>query len=148
MEPGTALVALAAALLVATAVGVLVRRRDGRVGAVRGDDPVAPSTLGLDAATAGFGERATLVQFSTEYCARCPATRRVLREVATARPGVAHVDVDLTHRPDVARRFGVLQTPTTLVLDGDRIARARIGGAPRSEDVVRELDRILEDSRV
>ena len=39
-----------------------------------------------------------------------------------------HVDVDLTDRPDIADRFHVLQTPTTLILDARGVVRARIGG--------------------
>ena len=41
-----------------------------------------------------------------------------------------HVEVDLTQRADLADRFRVTQTPTTLLLDADGTVRARIGGAP------------------
>ena len=36
----------------------------------------------------GQGEKATLLQFSTAFCAPCRATRRVLAEVAAMVPGV------------------------------------------------------------
>lgn len=145
MDPVTALLALAVVLLAAVAIGLLLRRRDGRVRAARGD-VVTPASLGEP--DAALGARATLVQFSTEYCTRCPAARRVLGAVAGETPGVVHLDVDLTHRPEVARRFGILQTPTTLIVDAAGVLRARIGGAPRRDDVARELDRLLEDARV
>ncbi|GAA3665538.1 TlpA family protein disulfide reductase [Microbacterium marinilacus] len=145
MDPLVALAAVVAVLLGAVAIGVVARRRDGRVRATRDDESaVTAEALGLE--DAAFGERATLVQFSTEHCTRCPATRRVLGGIADTRHGVAHVDVDLTQRPDIARRFGVLQTPTTLIVDADRAVHARIGGAPRAQDVDDQLDRLLEET--
>jgi hypothetical protein len=67
----------------------------------------------------------------------------VLGQIAESTDGVAHVDLDLTHRPDIAARFNVLQTPTTLILDRAGIIRARIGGAPRQADVRAALADIL-----
>ena len=139
MSPLLAAVLLVAIVLVATVAGVLIRRADGRSRAVRAD-ALRPDDLALP--PGAFGEHATLVQFSTEFCAKCPATRRLLTGIAGERDGVAHVDVDLTHRPDIAQRFNVLQTPTTLVLDEHGVPRARIAGAPARATVVDELDRI------
>ena len=93
-----------------------------------------------------LGERATLLQFSTEVCAPCRATARVLGELADSTDAVAHVDLDVTHRPDLAARYRVLQTPTTLILDRDGAVRARIGGAVRRDLVVAELDRVLHEA--
>ena len=84
----------------------------------------------------------TLVQFSSEYCAPCRATARVLEELAGERPDIAHVELDVAERPELAARFGILQTPTTLVLDGSGHVRARIGGAVRREQLAAELARL------
>lgn len=118
---------LVAVLAVAVGVGVWRRRVDGRVRVVTG--PV------LDAAAlrAPLGERATLVQFSSEFCAPCAQARRVL--AAAAGPGVAHVEVDAGDRDDLVRRFGVLRTPTVLVLDGGGRVVRRAGGVPAAADV-------------
>ena len=86
--------------------------------------------------------RATLLQFSTEVCAPCRATARVLGDLADRPRSVEHVDLDVTHRPDLAARYRVLQTPTTLILDSDGAVRARIGGAVRRDLVVAELDHV------
>jgi thiol-disulfide isomerase/thioredoxin len=145
MSPVLAFSLLVAIVLVATLVGVLLRRRDASARAVHAD-VIVPSDLAV--AADAFGARATLVQFSTELCARCPAARRLLAAVAGERTGVAHVEVDLTHRPDIARRFGVLQTPTILVLDQHGAPRARIAGAPARATVIDELDRIAGSARV
>ncbi len=87
----------------------------------------------------GLGERATLVQFSSAFCAPCRATRRVLAEVAGMVPGVAHVEIDAEDHLDLVRRLGILKTPTVLVLDADgRIVR-RATGQPRKTDVIAAL---------
>jgi hypothetical protein len=67
----------------------------------------------------------------------------VLGQIAETTEGVNHVDFDLTHRPDIAAQFNVLQTPTTLILDRTGVIRARIGGAPRPADVRAALESIL-----
>jgi thioredoxin-related protein len=69
--------------------------------------------------------------------------RCVRRAIATEQPGVAHIDVDLTHRADLANKFNILQTPTTLILDRDGTIRARIGGAVKRATVIAELDNFL-----
>ncbi|MDF2508327.1 MAG: thiol-disulfide isomerase [Microbacterium sp.] len=134
MSPALALGVAAAPLAVATIVGIVLRRRDGR----RRDG----GTLRFDAADAGseeLGSRATLVQFSTEMCARCPQVRRLLRDYATDHDGLAHVEVDLTRRPELSARYRVLQTPTTFVVDGSGAVRARFHGVPHRHALTEAL---------
>lgn len=139
MQPILALAVMAAVLVAATLVGMVARATSGRVR--RGSDHLV--TDADVAAPAPFGRRATLVQFSTERCALCPGTARLLGELAGSRAGVVHLEVDLGRHPEVADRFGVLQTPTTLLVDGRRRLRARIGGAPDRTALARELDTVL-----
>lgn len=125
MSPATAGGIAAALLVLATIIGVTLRHRDGRRlegGALRFDP--------ADAASTELGPRATLVQFSTEMCARCPQVRRMLHAFASDHEGLHHVEVDLTHRPDLSARYKVLQTPTTLLVDGSGAVRARFHGVP------------------
>ncbi|CAL9381001.1 thiol reductase thioredoxin [Streptomyces griseomycini] len=95
----------------------------------------------LEAAELGarLGERATLVQFSTAFCAPCRATRRVLGEVAGMVPGVAHVEIDAEARLELVRRLEILRTPTVLVLDADGRVVRRAVGQPRKADVIAAL---------
>ncbi|MEU6525123.1 thioredoxin family protein [Streptomyces sp. NPDC046924] len=88
---------------------------------------------------AELGERATLVQFSSAFCAPCRATRRVLGEVAGLVPGVAHVEVDAEAHLDLVRRLEILRTPTVLVLDADGRVVRRATGQPRKADVIAAL---------
>lgn len=141
----SALVAIAALLAVTVIVGAYLRWQQGRPQRHIPYEVVEPSRLGAD----GLGEVATLLQFSTELCARCPGVHRTLSDIADAHDGVRHLDVDLTHRPDIAKHFHVLQTPTTLVLDADGVIQTRFGGAPSREVLELELKRLAaEGARV
>ena len=93
-------------------------------------------SLGADVT---LGERATLLQFSSAFCAPCRATRRTLADVAAAVPGVVHVEVDAEHHLELVRRLGILRTPTTLVLDARGVEVTRAAGAPRKEQVLSAL---------
>ncbi|GGT96926.1 thioredoxin family protein [Streptomyces coeruleorubidus] len=132
----TGLVVCVLVLAAASAYGVLQRRRSGRV-RVRGRD----DGKRLDAAELGaeLGERATLVQFSSAFCAPCRATRRVLGEVAGMVPGVTHVEIDAEAHLDLVRRLDILKTPTVLVLDADGRVVRRAVGQPRKADVIAAL---------
>ncbi|WP_039931890.1 thioredoxin family protein [Streptomyces viridochromogenes] len=132
----TGLVVCVVVLAAASAYGVLQRRRSGRV-RVRGRD----DGKRLEAAELGaeLGERATLVQFSSAFCAPCRATRRVLGEVAGMVPGVAHVEIDAEAHLDLVRRLDILKTPTVLVLDADGRVVRRATGQPRKADVIAAL---------
>jgi thiol-disulfide isomerase/thioredoxin len=96
-----------------------------------------------DAAPDGAaGERATLVQFSSAFCAPCRATRRVLGEVAGMVPGVTHVEIDAEHHLELVRRLGILRTPTTLVLGPDGHEVSRAGGVPVTAQVVAAIGKL------
>lgn len=138
MTLSDAVLILAALLVVTIGIGASLRWRQNRP---RHQDPseiVQPRRLGA----AALGERATLLQFSTEMCARCPGVHRTLSAIADNNDGVLHLDVDLTHRPDIAQHFHVLQTPTTLIVDGDGVVQTRFGGTPRRDVIELELARV------
>lgn len=103
------------------------------------DDP-GSSVLAGTAYDERRGERATLLQFSSAFCAPCRATRRILGDVARTVPGVSHVEVDAEHHIDLVRALGVLRTPTTLVLDADGRELTRATGAPRTGQVLAALE--------
>jgi len=86
------------------------------------------------------GERATLLQFSSAFCAPCRATRRILDDVARTVPGVSHVEVDAEEHLDLVRQVGVLRTPTTLVLDAGGREVTRASGAPKPAQVLAALE--------
>ncbi|MET9083154.1 thioredoxin family protein [Streptomyces sp. NPDC004237] len=132
----TGLVVCLAVLAAASGYGVLHKRRSGRV-RVRGRD--GGKRLGTAELGTELGERATLVQFSSAFCAPCRATRRVLGEVAGIVPGVAHVEIDAEAHLDLVRELEILKTPTVLVLDADGRVVRRATGQPRKADVIAAL---------
>jgi thiol-disulfide isomerase/thioredoxin len=108
-------------------------------GAERLPQPPHASVLAGTTYDAARGDRATLLQFSSAFCAPCRATRRVLADVADVVPGVAHVEVDAEHHLDLVRALGVVRTPTTLVLDSDGRELTRATGAPKPGQVLAAL---------
>jgi thiol-disulfide isomerase/thioredoxin len=108
-------------------------------GAERPARPPVASVLAGTAYDARRGERATLLQFSSAFCAPCRSARRTLADAARSVPGVAHVEIDAEHHLELVRELGVLRTPTTLVLDGDGREITRATGAPRPGDVLAVL---------
>lgn len=145
MVPG--LIVSVCALAVATALGVAWKQRNGRIAQVIGQPEVAavPEAVPLTQADIGaaLGSRATLVQFSSAFCAPCRATRQVLTDVAGLMDGVAHVEIDAESRLDLVRRLDVRRTPTTLVLGPDGQVTHRASGQPRKADVIAALGAVL-----
>lgn len=137
----TPVVVIAALVALATALGLVWKHSQGRITRADGAPTVRAADLPRGIRLA---RGATLLQFSTEVCAPCRPTRAMLGEIAAGHSDVSHVDLDITHRPDLASRFNILQTPTTLIVDRRGVVRARIGGAPRRDSLSTELTRILE----
>ncbi|WP_329362433.1 thioredoxin family protein [Streptomyces sp. NBC_00669] len=132
----TGLIVCLAVLVAASGYGIVHRRRDGRI-RVRAKD--SGQRLTADDLGEPLGERATLVQFSSAFCAPCRATRRVLGEVAGMVDGVRHVEIDAEAHLELVRRLDVLKTPTVFVLDAQGAVVRRAAGQPRTADVIAAL---------
>ena len=147
-------------LALATAFGLYRRATDGALKAVeipadtRDAMPVPGSARGsghahdgdrLTSADLGvqLGEAATLVQFSSAFCAPCRATKLVLDEVSGMVAGVTHVELDAESHLELVRRLDVRRTPTVLVLDAEGLVRVRAAGAPRKADVIAALGTVV-----
>ncbi len=147
----TGLYVLIAALVAALVLGLHRLFTDGRFRGthkVRGVEEVgrrpAPSSVLAGTPWADdLGGRATLLQFSSAFCAPCRSTRRILSDVAGTEAGVAHIEVDAEHHLDLVRRLGILRTPTTLVLDAAGAEVTRASGAPTRQQVMAALERTL-----
>ena len=106
--------------------------------------PAERGILTSDQLGHALGERATLVQFSSAFCAPCRATRRILADVAGMTDGVSHIEIDAESRLDLVRQLNVLRTPTVFVLgEGGRIVR-RASGQPRKPDVIAAIGVAVE----
>jgi thiol-disulfide isomerase/thioredoxin len=150
------LAACLAALAVATGIGLAWRATNGKMRQPRaaaaqtaaqpatgrqdaaGPEPETTGARRLSEAELGqpLGQRVTLLQFSSAFCAPCRATRRILAEVADMTEGVAHVEIDAESHLDLVRELGILRTPTVLVLGADGAVVRRASGQPRKADVI------------
>jgi thiol-disulfide isomerase/thioredoxin len=149
-----------AVLIVGLAIGMWWRGSRGRLRPA-GDPRRIPITETADArATAGAGRdrvdpallaalgvepdaAATLLQFSSAFCAPCRAVRRISTEVAAMLPGVRHVEVDADSHLDAVRALNVWRTPTLFVLDvGGRITK-RATGVPSKPQLIAALGELL-----
>jgi thiol-disulfide isomerase/thioredoxin len=138
-------VALVLVLALAAVGGVAWQRRNGRMRAPRpgsaGAGEAAGTGLPLTARDLGtpLGARATLLQFSSSFCAPCRATRRTLADLAASNDGVTHVELDVADRLDLVRRLDVRRTPTVFVLGPDGRVTRQASGEPRRADVAAAL---------
>jgi thiol-disulfide isomerase/thioredoxin len=165
MTPG--LIVVVAVLVLGTGIGWWHRRADGRFRSVdtgatleasadgtlpiAGTQPAeakpAPEVLDGELLTAlGVGPaRATLLQFSSAFCAPCRALRRISSEVAAMVPGVQHVEIDAESHLDAVRALGIWRTPTLLVLDADGRVVKRATGVPGKPQLIAVLGEALPD---
>lgn len=155
----TGVVVLLVTLVLATGAGALYRARNGRMRTVASVQSTTATTdaavtsEGLAESTGNLrdelvalglepGERGTLLQFSSAFCAPCRATRTLLADAAGDVPGVRHLEVDVADSDavlELVRRLDIRRTPTTLVLDADGREVRRASGVPRRDQVLAAL---------
>jgi thiol-disulfide isomerase/thioredoxin len=133
----TGIVILGVAVVVAVGFGLFRRATDGRFEADQVSETWGHVRDALPEES--LGERATLVQFSSAFCAPCRTTRVVLADVADREHGVRHLEIDAERHLDLVRALDVRRTPTTLVLDARGHEVARAAGAPQRGQVLAAL---------
>jgi len=128
----------AAVLVLAAAGGFAWQRRDGRLKHSGREARGKPARQRMTVADLGqpLGARATLLQFSSTFCAPCRAARQLLADVAARTDGVAHLEIDVADRLDLVRRLDVRRTPTLFVLGPQGQITRRASGVPRRDDVL------------
>ncbi|MGN8246385.1 thioredoxin family protein [Cellulomonas soli] len=92
--------------------------------------PAAELAAALAELAVPLGARATLVQFSSAFCAPCRATRRVLERAVATTDGVRHVELDVADHLALGESLHVEVTPTVLLLDPDGVVVRRAQGVP------------------
>ena len=118
--------------LIALRAGLLKNTTDAA-----GSEALDTSDLGLS------GTGPTVVHFSAVWCGPCAGVRRVVKQVCTELPEVAHVEIDMDANPAAARRLSVLSLPTTFVFDADGCQRYRVAGVPTVADLRSALEPLL-----
>lgn len=125
-------------LLAGLAVGLTLRAREGRIRRVKAGQ--APAN-GLPTAVSDAlrADGVTLLQLSTTFCTPCKHTHARLSALAERTDGLHHVDLDVTHQPDVAKDLRVLRAPTTIAFGPDGVELLRISGVPDSDELLAAL---------
>jgi thiol-disulfide isomerase/thioredoxin len=133
----TGLWVLLGALVVAGVLAWLLQAREGRIR--RTSAVAAPGLPEPVRAALAAAPSVTLVQISTTFCAPCRHARAVLARLAETTGGLAHVELDVTDRPEIATSLGVLRTPTTVAFTSDGTELLRVGGVPRRDTLIDAL---------
>jgi thiol-disulfide isomerase/thioredoxin len=142
MSPESRLALVSAIVAAAVLVGVIWKLTTGKAKRIRDGLQVDLAELGAlknGQPITAFGDRITFLQFSSEFCSQCVQTARILGELEQQSDDVLHLEVDITNRLDLANKYNILQTPTTLVLDRRGIVKSRIGGAPKAATLESEI---------
>ena len=142
MSPESRLALVSAIVAAAVLVGVIWKLTTGKAKRIRDGLQVDLAELGAlknGQPVTSFGDRITFLQFSSEFCSQCVQTARILGELEQQSDDVLHLEVDITNRLDLASKYNILQTPTTLVLDRRGIVKSRIGGAPKAATLESEI---------
>ena len=127
-------------IALASAYGVWYKRSRG---AIKSAVNKAPEPLLSEAEIGGpYGERVTLVQFSSAFCTPCRATKMILNQIASESPDISYVEIDAESHLELVRRVHIHSTPTTLILDRQGVEIARAVRAPKKSDVLASLSHI------
>ena len=136
------IILIAAVVLAALVAGLVWRSRTGRSKKVSNGQQIDLAQLGASKngqPITAFGERLTFLQFSSEFCSQCVQTARVYKDLEQHSEGILHIEVDITNRIDLAKKYNILQTPTTLVLDASGRVTSRIGGTAKEQTIKDEI---------
>lgn len=131
-----------AVVALAIAAGVAYRLTTGKAKQVKTGLRVDLKELGAiknGSPYLAFDRKVTFLQFSSQYCTFCPQTARLISQLEEVDHDVRHIEVDITERLDLANKYNVLQTPTTLVLDRKGNIKSRIAGAPKQQTLEAEI---------
>ena len=89
-----------------------------------------------------LGRKATLVQFSTTFCAECRTAKAIVRDVVKDFKDITYVEVDAESNLDLVRRVDIRSTPTTIFLDAKGFEIARAKGAPKRDQLIKAIKAI------
>jgi thiol-disulfide isomerase/thioredoxin len=129
-------------LALGVAAGLIWQASRGKARKVSGGEQINLAEIGAikdGKPVTQFGQKVTFLQFSSEFCTACRQTAKLYSELEKVHPEILHIEVDITNRIDLANKFNILQTPTTLVLDSRGRVTSRIGGAAKQQTIQDEI---------
>lgn len=131
-------IAIVGLVVFTAAIGLVWRAGSSRVSA-------APSSDRVPARFIDQSVSLTLLQVSAPLCSYCGAMRGILGDIASREPRTAHIEFDVSEVAELIERFGIRQTPTTLLVAASGDVLARLSG-PTPQAVVRtEVQTALDE---
>jgi thiol-disulfide isomerase/thioredoxin len=130
---------LAIVLVLASAYGFWWKRSRG---AIRSNKAIPGHRLTAETLGEPLGTRATMVQFSSAFCAPCRATHSLLSQMVISMTDVKHIHIDAESHLELVRQLDIRSTPTTLFVNKDGIEVGRAAGTPKREQVLAALENI------
>ena len=89
-----------------------------------------------------LGKKATILQFTTEYCSICPGVKRQINELIKNDKGISFYEIDAVERIELAKKLHVKSSPTVLFFNEDGLEEGRIIGAPKKHQLRNTLEKI------
>ncbi len=126
-------------LVLASAYGFWWKRSRG---AIRSNKAIPGHQLTAAKLGEALGSRATMVQFSSAFCAPCRATHSLLSQMVRSMDDVKHIHIDAESHLELVRELDIRSTPTTLFINKDGVEVGRAAGTPKREQVLAALSNI------
>jgi thioredoxin 1 len=111
-------------LLGALASGVILMQVNLHRRARQMEGREAPDTSVLDGIAAKHSRK--IYYFYGRHCGPCKAMAPIIERIRQDHPNL--IKLDIAEAPDLARRFGIVATPTFVLVEAGRIRRVRLGG--------------------
>jgi thiol-disulfide isomerase/thioredoxin len=116
-------------LLISTLFGLLYRRKNGVIRKKRRLHISEAEFVGA------YGERVTILQFSTTFCSQCRAAKSLISDVVKDQKDISYLEIDAESNLALVRKVDVRSTPTTIFLDKGGYEIARATGAPKRDQL-------------
>jgi thiol-disulfide isomerase/thioredoxin len=126
-------------IALATAYGLWWKRKQG---AIRSHKVISGHRITAEMVGEELGSRATMVQFSSAFCAPCRAPHSLLSQMVIPMADVKHIHIDAESHLELVRQLDIRSTPTTIFVNRDGIEVGRAAGTPKREQVIAALANI------
>ena len=76
-------------------------------------------------------DKPVLLDFWASWCGPCRMIAPVIDKLAEERPDVKFGKINVDEEPQLAAQFGVVSSPTLVVMDGGAIVNMAVGARPK-----------------